>query len=84
MLTQLVNDGFVQLPKATTYDEFLNTIDKITSRSQVDEEYFMPDYHLHDVLVFLQNTNFHNYGPYTNGSIFLQDKASVTITFVLC
>lgn len=73
-MEKLVNDGFVQLPNANSYDEFLNTIAEYTGRNQVDEEYFIQDFHLNDVLVFLQSTQFHNYAPYKNGSLFLQDK----------
>lgn len=71
---KLINDGFVQLPDAINYDEFLDTIAEYTGRNNMDQEYFIQDYHLNDVLVFLQSTQFHNYGLYKNGTLFLQDK----------
>ncbi|KAI5710418.1 hypothetical protein M8J75_008507 [Diaphorina citri] len=83
LMEKLVNDGFVQLPNANSYNEFLNTIAEYTGRNQVDEEYFIQDFHLNDVLVFLQSTQFHNYAPYKNGSLFLQDKASCFPTHLL-
>lgn len=73
-VVKLTDDGFLQLPDAKTYDEFLNMIAEYTGRTNVEQEYFILDYHLNDVLVFLQSTQFHNYSLYKNGSLFLQDK----------
>uniref|UniRef100_A0A8D8Q5H1 Probable 28S rRNA (Cytosine-C(5))-methyltransferase n=1 Tax=Cacopsylla melanoneura TaxID=428564 RepID=A0A8D8Q5H1_9HEMI len=82
LISTLVSDGFVEIPKSNSYDEFLTLIIEYTART-VNEEYFVQDYHLDDVLVFLQSTNFHDYAPYTSGSIFLQDKASCFPTHLL-
>lgn len=76
-LVQLLNDGFVRLPDASSYEEFLDTLGEYAGRTKDDQEYFIKDFHLNDVLVFLQSTQFHNYVLYKNGSLFLQDKVQM-------
>ncbi|KAG5883733.1 hypothetical protein JTB14_024234 [Gonioctena quinquepunctata] len=61
----------------TDYQGFLNKI------SSLNEDEFLVDIHIPNLLIFPPKTQFYNHPAYKNGSIILQDKASCLPVHIL-
>lgn len=64
------DDGWtlVKFFQKDNYTEFINQITKL------EENEFMVDIHIPNLLIFPTGTTFYNHPAYKNGSIILQDK----------
>ncbi|CAB3234630.1 unnamed protein product [Arctia plantaginis] len=60
-----------------TYNDYLSQVRNLT------ESQFLQDYHIKSIFVFHTDTKFYDHELYTNGRIFLQDKASALAVHLL-
>ncbi|KAJ9585883.1 hypothetical protein L9F63_020471, partial [Diploptera punctata] len=67
----------ISLKGISDYDAFLNRI------SSLAEDEFIPDYHIKELLIFPNKTEFFQHELYLNGSLILQDKASCLSSWIL-
>ncbi|XP_050305093.1 28S rRNA (cytosine-C(5))-methyltransferase [Anthonomus grandis grandis] len=70
-------EGWILQPSPPDYNTFLEQI------SSLEENSFMKDFHIPDVLVFPAGTEFYKHPGYKKGVIVLQDKASCLPVYIL-
>ncbi len=75
VLEYLAEDGFEQVfyDERVTYDKFIEMVRSLESHQ------FLMDFHVENLLVFAEKTEFHQHHLYLDGKIILQDKARSAI-----
>ena len=67
------NEGWKLIPQTglADYKTFLNRVKSLS------EDEFIEDYHIKELLIFPNKTEFYEHELYLNGSIILQDKVGI-------
>ncbi|XP_012282913.1 probable 28S rRNA (cytosine-C(5))-methyltransferase [Orussus abietinus] len=77
VITSFINEGWQCLSRKGNYSSFLESV------SNLEDDTFLQDIHIPEVLIFPHGTKFHDHLAYRQGFIMLQDKASCFSTHLL-
>ncbi|KAJ8683075.1 hypothetical protein QAD02_018867 [Eretmocerus hayati] len=73
----LCDEGWTLLPKCVNYSTHLDTI------ANLNEEEFIQDFHIPEVLIFPHSFRFYDHPGYLKNKLLLQDKASCLPAFLM-